>query len=250
MKQLLIRADDLGYSQGVNYGIEKTVREGIIRSVGVMTNMPDTIHGLNLLKDRNVCYGLHTNICVGYPLSEPERIPSLCQENGQFLPSSVFRTAQIDPVVLEEALIEIEAQYQRFLDLVGEKPRYFEGHAVRSANFFRGLRIIAERHGCDFLDNPPSHTPVFRHTVLHAIMDSVLPGYDPVATVKRAALAEYEDGGISMVIFHPGFLDAYLLRTSSMLNTRPAEVEAACSEALRGWLKENDVVLITYDDIR
>ena len=31
MIKLLLRADDLGYSEAVNYGIEKTVREGLIR---------------------------------------------------------------------------------------------------------------------------------------------------------------------------------------------------------------------------
>ena len=32
MKYLLIRADDLGYSEGVNYGIAATVAAGLVRS--------------------------------------------------------------------------------------------------------------------------------------------------------------------------------------------------------------------------
>ena len=39
MKKLLVRADDLGYSESVNYGIARAVKSGIVRSVGVMTNM-------------------------------------------------------------------------------------------------------------------------------------------------------------------------------------------------------------------
>ena len=65
MKQLLIRADDLGYSDGVNYGIAKAVNKGVVKSVGVMTNMPTAMDGLKLLKKENVCLGQHTNICVG-----------------------------------------------------------------------------------------------------------------------------------------------------------------------------------------
>ena len=34
MKYLLIRADDLGYSEGVNYGIAAAVAAGLVRSVG------------------------------------------------------------------------------------------------------------------------------------------------------------------------------------------------------------------------
>lgn len=65
MKRILIRADDLGYSEGVNYGIAKAVCEGIIRSVGVMPNMPAAEHGLNLLKDVPVCYGQHNGATRG-----------------------------------------------------------------------------------------------------------------------------------------------------------------------------------------
>ena len=65
MKKILIRADDLGYSEGINYGIAKSVREGIIKSVGIMTNMPAAEQGLKLLADIDVCYGQHTNICIG-----------------------------------------------------------------------------------------------------------------------------------------------------------------------------------------
>lgn len=86
-KRLLIRADDLGFSEGVNYGIAKAVREGIIRSVGIMTNMPSAEHGVSLLKGVPVCYGRHTNICVGRPLTDPKFIPSITQENGEFKPS-------------------------------------------------------------------------------------------------------------------------------------------------------------------
>ena len=35
-KRLLVRADDLGFSEAVNYGIERTLHTGIVRSVGVM----------------------------------------------------------------------------------------------------------------------------------------------------------------------------------------------------------------------
>lgn len=75
MKRLLIRADDLGYSEGINCGIAAAVAAGLVRSVGVMTNMPAAVHGLGLLYGRQLCLGQHTNICVGRPLTDPARIP-------------------------------------------------------------------------------------------------------------------------------------------------------------------------------
>lgn len=72
-KKVLFRADDLGYSEAVNYGIEKAVKEGLIRSVGVMVNMPTTAHGVELLKNEPIAFSQHTNICVGKPLADPEK---------------------------------------------------------------------------------------------------------------------------------------------------------------------------------
>ena len=70
--ELLIRADDLGFSEAVNLGIAKTVHEGIIRNVGLMTNMPYSRHGYDLIKDAEVCLGQHTNISTGKPILDPE----------------------------------------------------------------------------------------------------------------------------------------------------------------------------------
>ena len=49
MRRLLVRADDLGYCEAVNYGIAKAVKEGIIGSVGLMPNMEAARHGVDLL---------------------------------------------------------------------------------------------------------------------------------------------------------------------------------------------------------
>ena len=141
MKQILVRADDLGYSRGVNYGIMDSVRHGIVRSVGLMPNMPEAKNGFDLIKDLDVCIGQHTNICVGKPLCDPKDIPSLVDENGNFKSSKTYRSAKEDFVDLEEVVLEIEAQYEKFKEITGRKPGYFEGHAVASDNFFKGLEI-------------------------------------------------------------------------------------------------------------
>ena len=43
--KLIMRADDLGFSEGVNCGIYKAIKDGVITSVGMMTNMEATQHG-------------------------------------------------------------------------------------------------------------------------------------------------------------------------------------------------------------
>ena len=251
-KRILIRADDLGYSEAINFGIAKSVRDGIIRSVGIMPNMPAAKHGLELLSGVPVCYGQHTNICVGRPLTDPTHVPSLCQENGEFQPSSAYREAAKkgeDFVILEEAILEIEAQYHRFVELTGDQPHYFEGHAVASGNFFKGLEIVAERHGLPYLKMSFGGPAVFRHTKLYTCMDSMGPEYDPIKSVKAAAMKDYGSDGCCMFVCHPGYLDDYILRTSSLTTPRTQEVAMAIDPGLKTWLAENNVEVVTYDDL-
>ena len=249
MKKILVRADDLGYSEGVNYGIAKSVKDGIIKSVGVMPNMPSVQHGLDLLKGVDVCYGLHTNICVGKPITDPKLIPSITNEKGEFKSSKEYRSAKEDFVVLDEVILEIEAQYKRFVELTGDKPHYFEGHAVSSQNFFKGLEIVAKKYECDYLGINFFGPTTFRNTPLVMSMDSMKPNYNPFESLKQAALKDYENGAIPMFVAHPGYLDAYIINNSSLLEPRVHEVEMAISEETKNWLKENNVQVVTYDDL-
>ena len=120
--RILIRADDLGYCEAVNYGIEKAVRSGLVRSVGVMPNLPAAAHGLALLQGLDVCLGQHTNLCLGKPLTEPEKIPSLVDENGHLKTTKVWRSQTDAFAKAEELELEIEAQFHRFVELTGRKP--------------------------------------------------------------------------------------------------------------------------------
>lgn len=251
-KRILVRADDLGYSEGVNYGIAKSVKEGIIRCVGVMPNMPAVQHGLDLLKGIPVCYGQHTNICIGPPVTDPVLIPSLCQENGEFKSSRTYREAAKngeDFVVLEEAVLEVEAQYQRYLELIGEQPHYFEAHAVTSANFSKALRIVSEKHDLPYLGLSFDEPVVFRNTKLYFWMESALPDYDPFVSLQKAVQTGYHEDECAMLICHPGYLDAFILKNSSLTTPRVFEVEMACSEMTHRWLQDHNVRLVTYDDL-
>lgn len=251
-KRFLIRADDLGYSKGTNYGIAETVRHGIIKTVGLMPNMPDASHGVGLLSGMRVCYGQHTNICVGKPLTNSKKIPSITQENGEFKTSKMYRDAAQrgeDFVVLDEVVLEIEAQYQEFVRLIGQEPSYFECHAISSPNFYKGLEIVAKKHGVDYLQIAFDKPFNFCGHGFRLVMEVGMPGYNPFETLRRGILnGKSED--IPMMVCHPGYLDSYILRTSSLTMPRVLEVEMACSVETRRWLEEHKIQLITYDDLK
>ena len=248
-KRILIRADDLGYCEAVNLGIAKTVKEGIIRSIGVMPNMPTAEAGLKMIEGYDVCLGQHTNICVGKPVTDPKLIPSITNEKGEFKSSKEYRSAKEDFVVLDEVVMEIEAQYERFKELTGDEPHYFEAHAVTSDNLFKGLEIVAERHHLPLLPCALLGDVKFRNTTLVTSMDSMSPDYDPFTSLKNALNRDYGESEVPMFVCHPGYLDWYILQTSSLTVNRTKEVEMLCNPEVMQWLDEQGVELLTYDDL-
>lgn len=252
MKKLLIRADDLGYSRAVNYGIYDSIKNGVVNNVGVMVNMPTTKMGLDLLKGQAIDYGLHTVISSGRPILPATEVPSLVDENGHFKASRVYREnyqgGKADFVKLEEVVAEIQAQYQRFVALVGRQPDYFEGHAVVSENFIKGLQIVAEKYDLPLLLLDMKKPVSFKKkTQFKFIFESMQADYQPLATVKRASL-ESEGEIIPMVVGHPGYLDQDILQNSSLTIPRIQEVASFTSPELKKWLQENEIKLVRYSD--
>ena len=252
MKRLIIRADDLGYSEAVNYGIEKSIRDGLVRSAGLMTNMEAAAHGVALVKDTGVCLGQHTNICVGRPLTDPALIPSLCQPNGEFKVSRTYRDAAKrgeDFVVLEEVVLEIEAQYRRFIQLTGKQPGYFEGHAVASGNYFKGLEIVAQRYGLNYFKIVPGGVCSFCGIDVHVCVAEDFNCYDPMDILKKTLAQEHSDEAVDAFILHPGYLDDYILTHSTLTIPRTKDVKMICAPETKAWLDAQPVRLITYEDL-
>lgn len=245
--KLIMRADDLGFSEGVNYGIEKTIKDGVITSVGMMPNMESAKHGFDLVKDLNIALGQHTNICVGKPLSHPELIPSLVQDNGDFCSSKEIRSRKEDTIIVEEAEIEIEAQLQKFMEITGRKPDYFEGHAVFSKNFFIALKNVADRHGL-FFENPSIDKEWEKENGIYGLgffQPNEEGLYDPQVYMQEH-LDDIKTNPCSVAIFHPGYLDQYILTHSSFTKIRAMECEFLCSDWLKNWIDENQIELVDF----
>lgn len=249
MAKLLVRADDLGYSEAFNYGLARAVKSGIVRCVGVMPNMEWAEHGVRLLDGEPVTFTVHANICQGKPITDPRLVPSLVDENGEFKDKSLYREAKEDFVVLEEVLMEVEAQYQRLVELTGKKPFMVEAHAVPSANFNKALTIVGQRHGLKTMDFVPGRGPKIGDTVLKFSMDSGKPDYDPFESLKKAALQPMAEDEACMMVLHPGYVDEYVLTTSYITTQRALEVAMATNPEVPKWCQENGVQLLTYADL-
>lgn len=110
----LITADDWGMSPGVNEGILKLAKEGVVRRVSCMANGRFLTHGLEELKQvKNLEAGLHFDLTFGKTFSQKLRLVW----NAFFLPQ------KLRAFVTEE----FRSQWKSLVSL-GLNPSYVDGH--------------------------------------------------------------------------------------------------------------------------
>lgn len=260
--KLIIKGDDLGWTDGINAGIEKAARDGILTATGCMPNMPCAEKGIKLLqKYKHISIGQHTNVVIGKPISNAKDIPHLVDENGNFHSSKYYRklAKEIEDVLpfYEECRKEIEAQLQQFILYAGQKPAYLEGHAIPSRTFELALADVAKEHDIIYLGIEGENAyGVFRAPMGKYATD-IFQSKDPYeqfnADVEAYFLSDEGhilDKEIALMLFHPGFIDADLMEMSTYHGVRIQDCKALCSKEVRAWIKEHNIELINYYDLK
>jgi predicted glycoside hydrolase/deacetylase ChbG (UPF0249 family) len=250
MTKLIIRADDLGFTEAVNYGILKTIKDGVVTAAGMMPNMPAAGHGFELIKKfDHISLGQHTNIVIGKPCADPSDIPSLLGSDGNFITSKVYRASNSDLIVIEEAVIEIEAQLMKFIEITGKLPDYFEAHAVQSPNFDKAMQVVSLKHNLLYV-------PYMAHVINgRNVKFAKFPRmneqniYDPIQYIIQNEM-DVLDCDLAIVVFHPGYVDEGIIRLSSFSMVRSKDVEALTSELVKQWLNENQIERVNFNIFR
>lgn len=128
MKKLIITADDYGMSLAVNEAIDAGIEAGLITSTNVMPNMPFFENAKKLKEYKSISVGIHFVLSCGKPISKPELIPSLVDENGDFFKYPEFRKKYRKHLIKDkDILIELNAQYEKYVTLLGA-PDYWNTH--------------------------------------------------------------------------------------------------------------------------
>ena len=150
MKRLIVNADDLGMSAGINRGILEAHHEGIVSSSTVMVNMAAAREGIRQAQRDAPALGLglHFNLSYGRPLSDPAEIPSLVRSNGNFVP--VPRGLGLPHLLrAEDIRAELTEQFERFCDYAGCLPDHLDSHQLvgsLSAECREVMLDLAERY--------------------------------------------------------------------------------------------------------
>jgi predicted glycoside hydrolase/deacetylase ChbG (UPF0249 family) len=151
-KQLIINADDFGFSDGVNRAILRAAREGVLTSTTLAANMPCAEAAASEVQDSSeLGVGVHLNVVRGRPLSSADMVPWLVGPDGCFRRRFwSFCPVQfsLDPQILAQVEREYRVQIEQVLAW-GIRPTHLdsERHHAAWPTLFRLMVKLAEEYG-------------------------------------------------------------------------------------------------------
>ena len=253
--KLILNADDFGLTETVNHGIVECFKAGVVKSTTIMMNQPGTQHAIELYHQGLVPeVGLHFTVTAGKPLSAPELVPSLVDDQGNFLDKAALFN-KVD-VVEGEVVLELNAQYQAAVD-AGLKINHIDSHHF--GGVFKPLKAA------------------FTRTVNHIGLpvrriDNILSGQDAlrVPTPDAFDMRFFDEGvslnglqdlllsyqammpdGVLELMCHPSSVASEQLKSlSSYSDKRVEEHQLLTSPELKQWLAEHQIECIGFEDLK
>ena len=285
-RNLIVNADDLGWTAGVNRGIAEAHRNGIVTSASLLANGEAFAEAAKLARDaRGLGVGVHLNLNDGPPVAPRKSVPSLLNDAGAFEGGSDGLLLKIATrgLSLREVETEWSAQITKVRD-AGIEPTHLDGH--KHVHMLPGLFEIAlrlaKRHGIGAIR--VSHEASSLRAALSTgerraavvLKQGVqarglkLLARDARQQAERAGVstADYFCGiaqtgeltregvarllrglpeGTTELMCHPGYADEALRKTATRLQgSRQKEVEILTDTEIRNLVASQGIRLIDY----
>jgi chitin disaccharide deacetylase len=273
--KMIFRADDIGYTKVCNIGAFETIERGVVTAAEVMLDTPGTEDALERLKAFPwVSLGWHTHFW-GSPVLKPEQVRSLIiNEAGR----NRFRKdyTKANDVVFEEALMELRAQIDRCIRILGRAPDVCgPGFSMTGESpFTRAMMQVCKEYGIvtNYLKLTPSgdapkspsrwanrNIQVLNPGDIFKILstsDSMaeIDSIDPIEHLLKSHL-DFKENDYVVSGYHPGYVDYHMYRLGdyasnarNFILVRMLDVEALCSDRLKNWIKENRIELSNFRD--
>jgi predicted glycoside hydrolase/deacetylase ChbG (UPF0249 family) len=131
LRQLVVVADDFGIGPETDRGILDVARTGRITATVLLVNSPFAERAVAEWKrlGRPIELGWHPAVTLDSPILPAERVPSLVDARGVFHPLGRFlRNSLLGRINAAEVRAELAAQFERYVELVGEPPRLVNSH--------------------------------------------------------------------------------------------------------------------------
>jgi predicted glycoside hydrolase/deacetylase ChbG (UPF0249 family) len=249
--ELIVNADDFGYTPGVTRGTVRAHREGIVTAATMMANAPDSAGaGRAARETKTLDIGVHLVFTYGRPLLPAARVASLLNDRGTFW--SVDDLMRRGAPKAEEALAEGRAQYAKVRELIGREPSHIDTHhwvhdlpPLEDAvlELAKETRAAARTHDgrqrARYRDAGVRTTDRFVREFQHTGKIGV-----ERLVVLLEALAE--EAGTIELMCHPGEPDEALLKGSTYAAERGVELETLTNAEVREAIARLKINLVNF----
>lgn len=262
MPKLIVQADDLAITHATTVGIIDAIEHGLVRATGIFTNRPDAVFAAAALAGIDgVDVGIDFNVVTGSPLLPAERVPSLVRPGGTFRssgdikagyrlrgPDGIYVEFEEEPFDHDQTSAEFHAQLERFFELFGRPPAYVHHHSLVTPMLDQVIHEVADEHGLLVMDDLLKSTTSWwvPNTWYDRPFGAVeQAGADPIALFE-AELEQIAANELSILVVHPGFVDAELLDITSYHVIRARDHQLATSPRIAGRLAELGIEVTNF----
>jgi predicted glycoside hydrolase/deacetylase ChbG (UPF0249 family) len=145
VQNLIVNADDLGWTEGVNRGIAVTHRKGLVTSTSILANGRAFASALGVARlNPELGVGVHLNLSDGPPTATAEEVRGLLNDAGNLAggPESLLLRIASRGLSYKEVEREWDAQIRKVRES-GISPTHLDGH--KHVHMLPGLFEIALR---------------------------------------------------------------------------------------------------------
>lgn len=246
LKRLVVNADDLGRTAGVNRGIVQAHRTGIVNSASLMVTAPAAGEVAALVREnKELGVGLHVVLTGGPPCLPPGQVPSLVDEAGR-LPAKPEGLGGADA---EQILAEARAQLKRFRELTGADPTHLDSHHHAHAlpAVLEALVTLAWETGLPLRSVSAEMRARFRRERVPTPDHFIEAFYGKGATLENLIrLLSQLEPGVTELMCHPAIVDDALKSGSSYAEDRGRELSILTHGEVRQALQAAGIRLVHF----
>jgi len=283
LRSLVVNADDLGLTPGVNTGICDAHDRGILTSASLFAHAPATADAVRRVWARpSLGVGVHLTLVDGTPMLPPHRVPSLVEADGRFRASwKPFIVACLrGRVALEEVERELTAQIDR-IRTDGIRLTHLDAHKHVHAfpPIFAIVARLAERFAIPVVRVPyEKWLPVwgddkqrwtargqallnaamlpwarrdYRTAAVHGLRTPQFVGRSHTGVLSADSLEgmlRRLRPGVTELMVHPGYVDTALSQTRTrLLSSRAEEVQLLGATDTHDLVVDEGIQLLRHD---
>ncbi len=244
IKRLIVNADDFGMTDGVSIGILHAHADGIVTSTTTMMNMPSVNFAFRLSKDfPNLGIGIHLVLTAGRPLVDGAS--SFTDSNGNFIKLHAYPNSQPKHINLNELYTEWKAQIELFIELAGKKPTHIDSH--HHVHLIPELQEVGIRLAKEYDLPIRQRNQIVSHYEYVRCADKM---YDELVNYDFLVGEVSVDEDVIEFMCHPAYIDQALYDMSNYSLVRMEELKLLRSQKVKDFIKENNISLISYADIK